>query len=67
MNIPADVPAANFWSLVAYDAETRSMIKNNLQPLPAVRSLDSNKLIQNEEEQTRDYPELSMYQFQLLK
>jgi len=26
--IPADVPAANFWSVIAYDAETRSMIQN---------------------------------------
>ena len=49
LHIPADVPAANFWSLVVYDAETRSMIKNNLQPLPAIRSLDSDKLIQNED------------------
>ena len=49
LNIPADVPAANFWSLVAYDAETRSMIKNGLQPLPAIRSLDSDNLIQNED------------------
>jgi len=49
LNIPADVPAENFWSLVVYDAETRSMINNGLQPLPAIRSLDSDKLIQNED------------------
>jgi len=49
LNIPADVPAANFWSLVVYDAETRSMIKNDVQPLPAIRSLDSDKLKQNED------------------
>ncbi len=48
LNIPADVPAENFWSIVVYDAETRSMIKNDVQPLPAIRSLDSDKLIQNE-------------------
>jgi len=48
LNIPADVPALNFWSIVVYDAETRSMINNGLQPLPAIRSLDSDKLIQNE-------------------
>lgn len=49
LNIPADVPAENFWSLVVYDAETRSMIKNDVQSLPAIRSLDSDKLIQNED------------------
>ena len=49
LNIPANVPAENFWSIVVYDAETRSMIKNNVQPLPAIRSLDSDKLIQNED------------------
>jgi hypothetical protein len=49
LNIPTDVPAENFWSLVVYDAETRSMIKNDVQPLPAIRSLDSDKLMQNED------------------
>lgn len=49
LHIPADVPAGNFWSLVVYDAETRSMIKNDLQPLPAIRSLDSDKLTQNDD------------------
>jgi len=49
LNIPANVPAENFWSIVVYDAETRSMIKNDLQPLPGIRSLDSDKLIQNED------------------
>jgi len=49
LNIPANVPAENFWSIVAYDAETRSMINNGVQPLPAIRSLDSDKLIQNED------------------
>ena len=49
LHIPADVPAGNFWSLVLYDAETRSMINNGLQPLPAIRSLDSDKLIQNDD------------------
>jgi len=47
LNIPANVPAENFWSLVVYDAETRSMIKNGVQPLPAIRSLDSELLLQN--------------------
>jgi hypothetical protein len=49
LNIPANVPVANFWSLVAYDAETRSQLKNDVQPLPAIRSLDSDNLIQNED------------------
>jgi hypothetical protein len=48
LNIPANVPAENFWSIVVYDAETRSMIKNDSQPLPAIRSLNSD-LIQNED------------------
>ena len=48
LNIPANIPAENFWSIVVYDAETRSMIKNDLQPLPAIRSLNSD-LIQNED------------------
>jgi len=49
LNIPANVPAENFWSLVVYDAETRSMINNGLQPLPAIRSLNSDNLIQNDD------------------
>ena len=49
LNIPANVPAENFWSIVVYDAETRSMINNGVQPLPAIRSLDSEKLLQNED------------------
>ena len=49
LNIPVNVPAENFWSIVVYDAETRSMINNGLQPLPAIRSLDSDKLIQNDD------------------
>jgi hypothetical protein len=49
LNIPADVPAENFWSIVVYDAETRSMIKNDVQPLPGIRSLVSDTLIKNED------------------
>ena len=47
LNIPANIPAENFWSILVYDAETRSMIKNDVQALPGIRSLDSDKLIQN--------------------
>ena len=49
LNIPANVPAENFWSVVVYDAETRSQIKNNSQKWPGIKSLDSDKLIQNED------------------
>jgi len=49
LNIPANIPAENFWSLVLYDAETRSMVNNGLQPLPAIRSLDSHNLMQNDD------------------
>ena len=49
LNIPANIPAENFWSVVVYDAETRSMIKNDVQPLPGIRSLDSDILVQNED------------------
>ena len=48
LNIPVDVPAENFWSIIVYDAETRSMINNDVQPLPGIRSLADN-LIQNED------------------
>jgi hypothetical protein len=47
LNIPDDVPAKNFWSVVVYDADTRSMIKNDVQTLPAIRSLNSDMLTQN--------------------
>ena len=30
LRVPADVPAKNFWSVVAYDAETRSMIQTDV-------------------------------------
>jgi len=49
LNIPSNVPAENFWSIVVYDSETRSMINNGLQPLPAIRSLDDDKLLQNDD------------------
>jgi len=49
LNIPGNIPAENFWSVVVYDAETRSMINNDVQPLPGIRSLDADKLIQNED------------------
>ena len=33
LNIPADVPAKNFWSIVVYDPQTRSELQTG-QPLP---------------------------------
>lgn len=34
LNIPTDVPAKDFWSIVAYDTQTRSELQTS-QPLPA--------------------------------
>ena len=34
LNIPADVPAKDFWSIVAYDPQTRSQLQTG-QPFPA--------------------------------
>ncbi|MBL4558387.1 MAG: DUF1214 domain-containing protein [Rhodobacteraceae bacterium] len=33
LNIPADVPAKDFWSVVAYDPQTRSQLQTD-QPFP---------------------------------
>ena len=33
LNIPADVPAKDFWSIVAYDPQTRSQLQTG-QPFP---------------------------------
>ena len=49
LNIPTDVPAERFWSVVVYDADTRSMIKNDMQSLPGIRSLDADTLVQNDD------------------
>jgi hypothetical protein len=35
LHLPPDIPAKNFWSVVAYDAESRSMIEN-ARPYPTV-------------------------------
>src|SRR5271168_3027415 len=37
LRVPANVPAANYWSMVIYDADTRSLL-NNGQPFPSVAS-----------------------------
>jgi hypothetical protein len=35
LHIPANIPVKNFWSIVAYDADSRSILRNN-QPFPSV-------------------------------
>ena len=37
LRVPANVPAANYWSVVIYDADTRSLLDNG-QPFPSVAS-----------------------------
>jgi hypothetical protein len=39
LHIPANVPAANFWSITLYDASNASGLKND-QPFPSIGSLD---------------------------
>jgi hypothetical protein len=40
LHIPPDIPAKNFWSVVAYDAASRSMIASE-QPFPSVSTFTS--------------------------
>jgi hypothetical protein len=35
LHIPANIPVKNFWSVVAYDADSRSILRNE-QPFPSV-------------------------------
>jgi hypothetical protein len=37
LRVPANVPTANYWSVVIYDADTRSLLDNG-QPFPSVAS-----------------------------
>ena len=37
LHVPANVPAENYWSVVLYDADTRSLLDNG-QPFPSVAS-----------------------------
>jgi hypothetical protein len=37
LHVPPDIPAENFWSVVAYDADSRSIMRN-AQPFPTVSS-----------------------------
>ena len=47
VTLPKDVPAKDFWSLVAYDTQTRSELQTKDQPFPSINSkiakLDYNK------------------------
>jgi hypothetical protein len=45
LTVPADVPAKNFWSVVAYDAETRSMI--DVEPPISGRDSYQQSLVRN--------------------
>ena len=45
LNLPANVPAADFWSVVIYDPQTRSELQTG-QPFPSKNS-KRNKLIEN--------------------
>ena len=37
VHLPANVPAANYWSVVLYDADTRGLLDNG-EPFPSVAS-----------------------------
>ena len=49
LHLPPNVPIENFWSVVVYDAGTRALIDNDLQPQPSIRSLDDDKLKRNQD------------------
>ncbi|MBP8753576.1 MAG: DUF1254 domain-containing protein [Chitinophagales bacterium] len=47
LNIPANVPAKDFWSIVMYDPQTRSELQTD-QPLPSISS-QRTPLVKNED------------------
>jgi outer membrane protein OmpA-like peptidoglycan-associated protein len=47
VNVPADVPAEDFWSFTLYDNQTRSMLQTDAQ-FPAIGSSDQG-VVQNED------------------
>jgi len=49
---PANVPVANYWSIVLYDADTRGLL-NNGEPFPSIAS--NQEYIQNEDGSTDIY------------
>ncbi|MGA1696663.1 MAG: DUF1254 domain-containing protein, partial [Arenicellales bacterium] len=46
VNIPANVPAKNFWSVVVYDPQTRSMLQTN-QPYPSKNDQRDRNMVVN--------------------
>jgi len=46
LTIPADVPAKDFWSIVVYDPQTRSMLQTN-QPYPSKNNERNRDLVKN--------------------
>jgi hypothetical protein len=52
LHMPPNVPAANYWSVVLYDADTRGLL-NNGQPFPSIAS--NQKMTVNEDGSTDMY------------
>tara|TARA_Y100000739_G_scaffold214438_1_gene208215 strand:- start:57 stop:686 length:630 start_codon:yes stop_codon:yes gene_type:complete len=51
ITIPGDVPAKDFWSLVVYDPQTRSMLQTD-QPYPSKNNERNRDLMKNDDEST---------------
>lgn len=49
LNVPANVPAENFWSIVVYDAGSSTILKNEVQPRPGINSLNAENYVQNDD------------------
>ena len=54
LTIPADVPAKDFWSLVVYDPQTRSMLQTS-QPYPCLNNERNRDMAQNPDGSTDLY------------
>jgi len=48
LTLPADVPAKNFWSVVLYDTQTRSMLQTD-DPYPSINSQTTKRLKYNKD------------------
>ena len=48
LTLPPDIPAKNFWSFVAYDPQTRSMLQTS-QPYPSKNSERNKDLVVNQD------------------
>jgi len=51
ITIPGDVPAKDFWSLVVYDPQTRSMLQTD-QPYPSKNNKRNRDLVRNDDGST---------------